>query len=64
MEKEAKNYEVEFDREELEGMEDISVPIDPVKDKDFIEKWGLESDIDPEADLDADGHLVEEEEAL
>ena len=41
-------------------MEDISVPIDPVKDKDFIEEWGLESDIDPEADLDEGGHLIEE----
>lgn len=60
MEKEPKNYEVEFDREEPEDMEDISVPIDPVKDKDFIEEWGLESDIDPEADLDEDGHLIEE----
>ena len=64
MEKEAKNYEVELDMEESEDREDIAIPLDPVKDKDFIEEWGIEWDIDPDADLDADGHLVDEEEDL
>lgn len=47
--------------EETEELENIGVPIDPVKDKDFIEKWGLEMDIDPDADLDTDESLADEE---
>ena len=46
--------------EEPEDVKTITVPIDPEKDKDFIEKWGLESDIDPEAGLDTDEALTEE----
>ena len=40
--------------EETDELENIPVPIDPVKDKDFIEEWGLEMDIDPDAGLDTD----------
>lgn len=46
--------------EEPEDVKTITVPIDPEKDKDFIEKWGLESDIDPEAGLDTDEETIEE----
>lgn len=45
---------------EVEDMEMIEVPLDMEKDKDFIEKWGIEYDIDPEADLDEEGNLKEE----
>ena len=31
------------DTENMEN-EDVVIELDPVKDKDFIEKWGLETD--------------------
>lgn len=34
--------------------EDEVIVLDSVKDKDFIEKWGLETDGIPELDLDTD----------
>ena len=57
---EAVDTKVKF-MEETEDMENIPVPIDPVKDKDFIEEWGLEMDIDPDAGLDTDETVAAEE---
>lgn len=38
---------------ELENeAEENTVVIDPVKDKEYIEKWGLDCDTDPDADID------------
>ncbi len=45
---------------EVEGKDFEGVPLDFMKDKEFIEKWGIQYDIDPDDDLDEDGHLKEE----
>lgn len=52
MEIKAKNSEWEKQLKKLEMEEqDSEIVLDPVKDKAFMEEWGVSSDLDPEADL-------------
>ena len=41
----------ETNAELMDDMEEFVAVLDPVEDKDFIEKWGIELDIDTSVDL-------------
>lgn len=50
-----------YENEKVEDLDvtEFEVVLDPVKDKEFIEKWGLEQDVIPFFEVDEEGTYLE-----